>query len=129
VVVLFGCGGDRDQSKRQEMGKIASAYADYVIVTSDNSRGEDVQTIISQICKGMDCSCPCAVIPNRKEAIRFAVWNAKPYDLILLAGKGHEQYEITRDEKRPFSEKEIVLECFNERLKQSRQCYAKESDL
>lgn len=129
VVVLFGCGGDRDQSKRQEMGKIASAYADYVIVTSDNSRGEDVQTIISQICKGMDCSCPCAVIPNRKEAIRFAVWNSKPYDLILLAGKGHEQYEITRDEKRPFSEKEIVLECFNERLKQSRQCYAKESDL
>ena len=110
VIVLFGCGGDRDRSKRRGMGKIASAYADFVIVTSDNSRSEDPETIIAEICTGILPSCSYRVIADRREAIRYAILKAKKDDLILLAGKGHEEYELIRDQKLPFMEKQIVRE-------------------
>ncbi len=113
VVVVFGCGGDRDRSKRPLMGAVAELYADCAIVTSDNSRSEDPNQIIAEILSGMKQT-P-VVIPNRRDAIRYAVLNAKPKDFILLAGKGHEEYELNRDGKTYFSEREIVVEAFEER--------------
>lgn len=113
VVVLFGCGGDRDRSKRPLMGAVAEQYADCAIVTSDNSRSEDPEQIIGEILSGMKQT-P-VVIPSRREAIRYAVLNAKPKDFILLAGKGHEEYELNREGKTPFSEREIVMAAFEER--------------
>ena len=116
VTVLFGCGGDRDRSKRAVMGRIASRYADSVILTSDNSRSEDPAAIIEEILTGIDPKTPCLVIPDRAEAIRTAVMNARTGDVILLAGKGHEEYEIDRNGRRYFSEKEIARLAYRARL-------------
>ena len=110
IVLLFGCGGDRDRSKRKIMGRIASRMADFVIVTSDNSRTEAPEAIISDILQGVDKESAFAVIPDRAEAIEYAVRGAREGDIILLAGKGHETYEITADGIRPFCEKQIVCE-------------------
>lgn len=110
IVTLFGCGGDRDRSKRPEMGRIATANSDYVIITSDNPRGEDPQTIIRDILGGVGAADNYKVIENRREAIEYAVANALAGDIILLVGKGHEQYEIDKDGLHPFSETEIVQE-------------------
>ncbi len=114
LVLLFGCGGDRDKSKRPVMGHIAQKYADHVILTSDNSRSEDPAEIIRQILIGMDAE-RVTVIQSRREAIRQAILQAEPGDLILLAGKGHEEYEITREGRQPFSEREIVRAAMAER--------------
>lgn len=108
VVLLFGCGGDRDPSKRKPMGRIAAEMADLVILTSDNSRGEDPEAILREILRGMDRERPHTVIPNRAEAIAYAVETAREGDIILLAGKGHEQYEITRRGRMPFDEAALV---------------------
>ena len=129
IVLLFGCGGDRDAAKRAVMGKIASSFADFVIVTSDNSRSEDPQGIITQILSGMDPTKPYKVIPNRAEAIAWAVQTAKAGDLILLAGKGHEEYEITREGRRPFFEKQIVQAAFADRLRSQKTKDATETEL
>ncbi|MBE6634204.1 MAG: UDP-N-acetylmuramoyl-L-alanyl-D-glutamate--2,6-diaminopimelate ligase [Ruminococcaceae bacterium] len=115
VVVVFGCGGDRDRSKRPLMGAVAERYADRVILTSDNSRGESPEAIIEEIRMGMSLEKECVIL-DRREAIRHAILTAKPRDLILLAGKGHEEYEITGSEKRPFSEREIAQRAFEERI-------------
>ncbi len=117
VVVLFGCGGDRDRTKRAIMGEIATRLADVSIITSDNPRSEDPLKIIDEILLGVSADCAYQVIPNREEAIRFAVLNAQKNDLILLAGKGHEDYEITRTGKRAFDERKIVKEAFLERTR------------
>lgn len=117
LVVLFGCGGDRDRGKRPVMGSLASRYADFVIVTSDNSRGEDPEEIIKEILSGMDPSRPHTVICDRRAAIRHAILEAEEGDLILLAGKGHEEYEITGEGKKPFFEKQIVADAFYERVR------------
>ena len=114
VVVLFGCGGDRDRSKRPMMGAVAARYADAVIVTSDNSRSEDPQAIIEEILTGMNRE-DVTVIPDRREAIRYAILHARPGDLILLAGKGHEEYEINRSGRARFSEREIAMQAFEEK--------------
>lgn len=112
IVLLFGCGGDRDKSKRAIMGSIASSLADFVIVTSDNSRGENPLDIISDIMAGFDYSrCRATVIENRIDAIDYALRNALSSDIILLAGKGHEAYEINKDGKHPFDERKIAQEC------------------
>lgn len=108
LVLLFGCGGDRDPTKRPEMAKLACRYCDRVIVTSDNSRSESTQRIISQILSGMHPETPYIVIPDRAEAIFFAICSASPRDVVLLVGKGHEEYEITKEGKRPFFERELV---------------------
>lgn len=110
LTVLFGCGGDRDTSKRSTMGQIACTYADRVIVTSDNSRTEDRMKIIEDILKGVTDNGKTCVIPDRRHAVCYAAESAIPGEIILLAGKGHEEYEIVGDRKRPFSERAIVAE-------------------
>jgi len=113
LIVLFGCGGDRDRSKRPEMGAIASRLADFTIVTSDNSRSEEPSEIIRQIVKGIDRERPHKVIESRREAIEYAVENAKSGDIILLAGKGHERYETDKSGRHPFDERECVRQAVN----------------
>jgi len=109
VVTLFGCGGDRDATKRPEMGEIAGRLSDFVIVTSDNPRTEEPGKIIDDILSGMkDTKTPYIVIENRREAIGWALQNAQPGDIIILAGKGHETYQIIGREKNHFDEREIV---------------------
>ena len=109
IVLLFGCGGERDRGKRRIMGQIASRLADLVLVTSDNSRGEDPSEIIREILSGIDKEKPYAVIPDRKEAIGRAIREyTDEGDLLLLAGKGHECYEIDLGGVRAFDEREIV---------------------
>jgi UDP-N-acetylmuramoyl-L-alanyl-D-glutamate--2,6-diaminopimelate ligase len=112
IVLLFGCGGDREKQKRPLMGKIAASMADYVVITSDNSRSEEPRAIIDDILSGIDkyCSGTYTVIDDRRAAIEYVIKNARRGDIILLAGKGHEEYEIDRMGKRAFSEKEIVIE-------------------
>ena len=113
VVTLFGCGGDRDKTKRPIMGQIAARYSDFVIVTSDNPRTEEPAEIIDQILAGMkDTKTPYRVIENRREAIYWALENAKPNDVLILAGKGHETYQIFGKEKIHFDEREVVAEFF-----------------
>ncbi|MDR1328986.1 MAG: UDP-N-acetylmuramoyl-L-alanyl-D-glutamate--2,6-diaminopimelate ligase [Oscillospiraceae bacterium] len=111
VVTLFGCGGDRDKTKRPLMGEIAARLSDFVIVTSDNPRTEAPEEIINQILGGMEnTKTPCAVIENRREAIYWAIENAELGDTLILAGKGHEAYQEIHGEKRSFDEREIVAE-------------------
>ena len=112
ITVLFGCGGDRDRSKRAEMGRIASRLADLVILTSDNCRSERPEDILRDILKGVDKEKPHRVIPDRREAIRYAIRSARPTDVVVLAGKGHEEYEIRGSERLDFSERAIVKSCF-----------------
>lgn len=111
VGILFGCGGDRDRGKRPKMGKIAAELADYVIVTSDNPRTEDPDFIISEILPGLEgTSTPYVVEPDRVKAIHYALDHAQPDDVIILAGKGHETYQIVGHEKRHLDEREVVAE-------------------
>ena len=111
IVTLFGCGGDRDKTKRPKMAQVVAKLSDYAIVTSDNPRTEDPAAIIRDILVGLEGSdLPHTVIENRKEAIGYAIKNAQPDDLILLAGKGHEDYQILGTTKIHFDEKEIVKE-------------------
>ncbi len=109
IITLFGCGGDRDKTKRPQMGKIAGELSDFCIVTSDNPRSEEPTAIIEDILEGMkDTDCEYKVIENRFEAIEYALDNAKKDDIILLAGKGHEPYQILKDRTIVFDEREIV---------------------
>ena len=110
IVLVFGCGGDRDRSKRKIMARIASRMTDSLVITSDNSRTEDPNLIIADILAGVDKESEFAVVQNRAEAIRYAIRHARAGDIILLAGKGHENYEIDREGKHPFSEKDIAVE-------------------
>ena len=111
LVTLFGCGGDRDRTKRPLMGASASRYSDFVIVTSDNPRTEDPVKIIDDILPGMkEYDTPYIVIPDRREAIYYAVSHARKDDLIVLAGKGHEDYQAIGEEELHFDEHEIVAE-------------------
>lgn len=108
IVTLFGCGGDRDKEKRPIMGALAIRMSDYVILTSDNCRTEDPQAILSDILEGMQGAKNYIVIADRRAAIEYAIENALEGDIILLVGKGHEQYEIDKDGLHPFSEIEIA---------------------
>lgn len=117
IVLLFGCGGDRDRAKRAQMGRIASRIADFLILTSDNCRSENPEAILAEILRGVEKEKPHIAIPDRREAIRYAAQNAEPGDILLLAGKGHETYEIRGAQRLPFHEREIVRECFAEREK------------
>lgn len=110
IVLVFGCGGDRDKGKRAAMGQIATRMADYVIITADNSRSEPTADIIGDILRGVDRRAHYRVIQDRKSAIRHAIEHARRGDVILLAGKGHENYEINSQGRQPFDEKAIVQE-------------------
>ena len=116
LICVFGCGGDRDKTKRPEMGKIAQKMADRIIVTSDNSRTEKTADIMADIKAGMDTGgkAKSLFIEDREQAIRTAIMIADEGATILLAGKGHETYQIIGTEKTHFDEKEIVTEIFNE---------------
>ena len=115
LIVLFGCGGDRDRTKRPKMGAIAMNNADYVIVTSDNPRTENPRAIINDILEGMKNSpVPVEVIENRIEAIKKCVQIAQKGDIIVLAGKGHETYQILNEGTIHLDEREVVAEALAE---------------
>ncbi len=105
VLCLFGCGGDRDQGKRPEMGEVASRLADVVVLTSDNPRSEDPLVIIEQIQAGLGPDTEMVVEPDRTAAIGLAVGMARPGDVVLLAGKGHETTQSVGGETRPFDDR------------------------
>lgn len=114
IITVFGAPGDRDRAKRPEMGEIAGKYSSYCIITSDNPASEKAEDIIEEIKPGMLRSgCEFKTVVDRKEAIHFALDMAKEKDIVLLAGKGHENYQITSEGKIPFSEEEIVKEYFS----------------
>ena len=115
LTVLFGCGGDRDKTKRPIMGSVAARYADFVIVTSDNPRSEEPSLIIKDIMVGMDGSTtPYKVIENRVDAINYAITTAQKDDIIVLAGKGHETYQILKDGTIHLDEREVIKEALAE---------------
>jgi UDP-N-acetylmuramoyl-L-alanyl-D-glutamate--2,6-diaminopimelate ligase len=105
VVCVFGCGGDRDPLKRPVMGRIARELADHVVLTSDNPRFEDPNVIIKDVLAGMEGDgATYAVEPDRAAAIESAIEFAKPGDVVVIAGKGHEAYQLVRGERLPFSD-------------------------
>lgn len=110
IVLLFGCGGDRDKSKRDRMGTVAEMLADFTVVTSDNPRTESKIAIIKDILRGMPNKQKRRVITDRRRAIAYVLTHAEKGDVILLTGKGHESYEITSDGILPFSERKIVAD-------------------
>lgn len=130
LICVFGCGGDRDRGKRPMMGRAAARHSDLLVVTSDNPRGEDPSTIIEEIVKGLeglqvraitpDCqetSCPLpvyVVIQDRAEAIRWAVRRARDGDLVFIAGKGHEAYQIIGARRVPFDDREVAKKALQE---------------
>ena len=106
--VVFGCGGDRDKTKRPIMGKAASVYADKIVVTSDNPRSESPEQIIKEIVAGIPDNAAIIQLVNREEAIAYALNHAQPEDIILIAGKGHEAYQQIGATKYSFSDQEVV---------------------
>ena len=115
VVTVFGCGGDRDNTKRPKMGKIAGDLSDFCVVTSDNPRSENPDKIIEDILEGMkDVKAPYVTIPSRYDAIKYAMENAKEGDVIILAGKGHETYQILNTGTIEFDERKIVKEILSQ---------------
>ncbi len=116
VLLLFGCGGDREHEKRPQMGRIGAEYADLCVITSDNSRTEEPADIILEILRGVPKKphADILVIEDRKAAIEAVLSAAAPGDTVLLCGKGHEAYQEDRTGIRPFSEKEIVLRYFKD---------------
>ncbi len=109
VITVFGCGGDRDRGKRPRMGDVATRLSDAVIITSDNPRSEDPRAIIRDIEAGA-VRRNYRVEPDRQEAIRLAVQEAREGDLLLIAGKGHEEYQETGGKKQDFSDREVLQE-------------------
>jgi len=121
VIVVFGCGGDRDKTKRPKMGAVAGKWADLIILTSDNPRTEDPKRILLDIEVGVqkmgkDKGDDYFVIENREEAICFAIDKAKPNDMVVIAGKGHEPYQIIGTQKLPFDDREIARKFLKGRL-------------
>ena len=108
LLVLFGCGGDRDRTKRPLMARAAARWADRLIITDDNPRGEDPAAIRREILSGLPRMAAYTEIPGRREAIRQSIAAMQPGDLLLLAGKGHETVQIIQEKTLPFDEREIV---------------------
>ena len=117
MICVFGCGGDRDRTKRPKMGKIAAELADIAVVTSDNPRTEDPERILQDVLAGIPDTAQPIVICDRATAIRTAILQAQPGDGVLLAGKGHEDYQILGTEKIHFDDREHAREALQERLK------------
>ena len=118
LITVFGCGGDRDRTKRPLMGKIAAQYSDFCVVTSDNPRSEDPEAIIDEIIPGMNeiPGSHYAKIVDRREAIHHALYLAKKGDLVVIAGKGHETYQLVKDKVLEFDDRKVAAE-FLEREK------------
>ncbi len=109
LIVVFGCGGDRDREKRPRMGKVAAAYADYLIITSDNPRNEDPELIVADIVAGIPAAAAYEVILDRRQAIAVAVKMLESDDIILLAGKGHEDYQEIAGQREYFDDRIELL--------------------
>ncbi|HMT09729.1 MAG TPA: cyanophycin synthetase, partial [Pyrinomonadaceae bacterium] len=111
IITIFGCGGDRDRTKREPMGRVAGSLSDIVVITSDNPRNEDPQRIIDEIEVGVKAeSAEYLVVPDRREAIQKAVSMAASNDVVIIAGKGHENYQIIGTEKFHFDDSEVAAE-------------------
>ncbi|KUG03558.1 udp-n-acetylmuramoylalanyl-d-glutamate--2,6- diaminopimelate ligase [hydrocarbon metagenome] len=112
LITVFGCGGDRDRTKRPLMGEIAARYSDFCIVTSDNPRSEEPESIIADIVPGLDQveNSRYAIIVDRREAIRHAINFGKKGDLIIIAGKGHETYQLVKDQVLDFDDRKVAAE-------------------
>ena len=108
IILVFGCGGERDRGKRKQMASVASRLCDFVIVTSDNPRGEDPDAIIADVMKGIDKEKPHVKIKSREDAINYAVEIAREGDVVVFAGKGHKKYQITAEGRIPFDEREVL---------------------
>ncbi len=120
LIAVFGCGGDRDSSKRPQMGRIAESLADELIVTSDNPRSEEPERIIADILAGIERMKNVKVEPDRATAIKHAVLNASDNDVVLVAGKGHENYQILADRTIPFDDRDEVMNALNLRQSQAK---------
>ena len=117
IITVFGCGGDRDKTKRIPMGEVAGQNSDFVIVTSDNPRTENPLKIIAEIEVGLkNTNCPFQSVSDRREAIHRAIAKAEPNDVVLIAGKGHENYQIIGNDKFHFDDREIALEALEKLL-------------
>jgi len=120
IITIFGCGGERDRSKRPIMGRIAAMYSDYSILTSDNPRGEDPWQIIEEVEVGLreikGSGTGYTVQPERYEAIKLGIELARPGDMVIIAGKGHENYQIFSDSTVPFNDREVAEEIIKKRL-------------
>jgi UDP-N-acetylmuramoyl-L-alanyl-D-glutamate--2,6-diaminopimelate ligase len=111
LICMFGAGGNRDRARRFEMGEVSGRLADLTVVTEDNSRFENVMDIIADIEVGLKKTTGSyVVIPNRKKAIQYCMEHAQDGDIIVLAGKGHEDYQETRGVKHHFDEREVVAD-------------------
>jgi UDP-N-acetylmuramoyl-L-alanyl-D-glutamate--2,6-diaminopimelate ligase len=117
LIVVFGCGGDRDKTKRPRMARAAERWADRVVVTSDNPRTEEPQAIIDDILAGIEepNSERVVVEPDRGKAIEGAIETARPGDIVLIAGKGHETYQIIGERRLDFSDKDVAARALKER--------------
>lgn len=115
IVTIFGCGGNRSKDRRYEMGEMASKYSDFCIITEDNNRYEEFSDIADDIMKTFDKeNCEYIIIPDRKDAIKYAITNGKKGDIIMLLGKGHEDYKEIKGVKYPFDERVIIKEILDE---------------
>jgi UDP-N-acetylmuramoyl-L-alanyl-D-glutamate--2,6-diaminopimelate ligase len=125
VITVFGCGGDRDRTKRPLMGAVACRLSDLVVVTSDNPRGEDPARIIEEVLRGITADTRREVgqlpltLVDRREAIATAIQLAKPGDLVLIAGKGHEKYQVIGDKVLPFDDVAVAQEALDRRRSNS----------
>ena len=109
--VLFGCGGGRSAARRREMGCVAGKYADFTVITSDNPRYEEPERIMQTIEEGMkETKGQYQMVVDRKEAMRFMLAQGRPGDILILAGKGHEQYQEIKGDYLPFNERKIAQE-------------------
>ena len=106
---MFGCGGDRDRGKRPLMGRVAEQFADRVVLTNDNPRTESAESIIDEILSGLKNPDVVHVESDRETAIEWALASAEANDIVLVAGKGHESYQLVNNKKIPFSDREIIL--------------------
>ncbi|MFO0985507.1 MAG: UDP-N-acetylmuramoyl-L-alanyl-D-glutamate--2,6-diaminopimelate ligase [Planctomycetota bacterium] len=110
LIAVFGCGGDRDRAKRPRMGRVAADIADLAVITSDNPRSEDPQAIIADVLAGVPAGTRCVVEADRRAAIEVALRTARGGDIVLIAGKGHEDYQIVRDQKIRFDDRAVADE-------------------
>ena len=115
IVTIFGCGGNRSRDRRYEMGEMAGKYSNYCIITEDNNRYEEFDDIAKDILVGINkTKCEYTIIPDRKDAIKYAIENAKTGDIIMLIGKGHEDYKEIKGKRIHFDEREVIKEILNE---------------
>ena len=120
MLCVFGCGGFRDKGKREMMGRIAGFYSDYCIITNDNPRGEPPENIAQAIEEGLrPTGCPYCIVLDRYQAIKRAVSLADKWDIIVVAGKGHETYQLSGDQKLPFDDRKTLRELLEKKYEKT----------